>query len=119
MKKISLFGAVSTGVGMLIATSCFVSSASGSSAVGTPFVIAIVIACIANMLAVLSIAELNAIMPNLTGGIAQYTLAGLGPLLTIVTMIGGYDDRRLFNKQCFRRTCRRCDVCKCNDGNDG
>ena len=90
MKKISLFGAVSTGVGMLIATSCFVSSASGSSAIGTPFVIAIVIACIANMLAVLSIAELNAIMPNLTGGIAQYTLAGLGPLLTIVTMVGGY-----------------------------
>ena len=90
MKKISLFGAVSTGVGMLIATSCFVSSASGSSAVGTPFVIAIVIACIANMLAVLSIAELNAIMPNLTGGIAQYSHAGLGPLLTIVTMVGGY-----------------------------
>ena len=40
----------------------------------------IVMACITNMLAVLSIAseELNAIMPNLTGGIAQYTLAGLG-----------------------------------------
>ncbi|MCM1008804.1 MAG: APC family permease [Ruminococcus flavefaciens] len=90
MKKIGIFGAVSTGVGMLIATSCFVSSASGSSLVGTPFVIAIVIACIANILAVLSIAELNAIMPNLTGGIAQYTLAGLGPLLTIVTMVGGY-----------------------------
>lgn len=90
MKKIGIFGAVSTGVGMLIATSCFVSSASGSSAVGTPFIIAIIIACIANMLAVLSIAELNAIMPNLTGGIAQYTLAGLGPLLTIVTMVGGY-----------------------------
>lgn len=42
------------------------------------------------MMAVLSIAELNAIMPNLTGGIAQYTLAGLGPLITIVTMVGGY-----------------------------
>lgn len=89
-KKIGLFGAVSTGVGMLIATSCFISSASGSSAVGTPFIIAIIIACIANMMAVLSIAELNAIMPNLTGGIAQYTLAGLGPLITIVTMVGGY-----------------------------
>lgn len=89
-KKIGVFGAVSTGVGMLIATSCFISSASGASAVGTPFVIAIVIACIANMMAVLSIAELNAIMPNLTGGIAQYTLAGLGPLITIVTMVGGY-----------------------------
>jgi len=89
-KKIGIFGAVSTGVGMLIATSCFISSASGASAVGTPFVIAIIIACIANMMAVLSIAELNAIMPNLTGGIAQYTLAGLGPLITIVTMVGGY-----------------------------
>lgn len=89
-KKIGVFGAVSTGVGMLIATSCFISSASGASAVGTPFVIAIVIACIANTMAVLSIAELNAIMPNLTGGIAQYTLAGLGPLITIVTMVGGY-----------------------------
>ncbi len=89
-KKIGIFGAVSTGVGMLIATSCFISSASGASAVGLPFVIAIIIACIANMMAVLSIAELNAIMPNLTGGIAQYTLAGLGPLITIVTMVGGY-----------------------------
>ena len=89
-KKIGMFGAISTGVGMLIATSCFISSASGASAVGTPFVIAIVIACIANMMAVLSIAELNAIMPNLTGGIAQYTLAGLGPLITIITMVGGY-----------------------------
>ncbi len=89
-KKIGLFGAVSTGVGMLIATSCFISSASGASTVGTPFVIAIIIACAANIMAVLSIAELNAIMPNLTGGIAQYTLAGLGPLITIVTMVGGY-----------------------------
>lgn len=37
-KKIGIFGAVSTGVGMLIATSCFISSASGASAVGIPFV---------------------------------------------------------------------------------
>lgn len=42
------------------------------------------------MFAALSIAELNAVMPNLTGGIAQYTLAGLDPLITIVTMVGGY-----------------------------
>ncbi|MEE3420510.1 MAG: APC family permease [Lachnospiraceae bacterium] len=90
MKKISVFGAVSTGVGMLIATSCFISSASGASQVGTPFIAAILIACAANMMAVLSIAELNAIMPNLTGGIAQYTLAGMGPMITIITMVGGY-----------------------------
>ncbi len=29
-------------------------------------------------------------MPNLTGGLAQYTLAGIGPFVTIVTMVGGY-----------------------------
>lgn len=89
-KKIGLFGAVSTGVGMLIATSCFISLADGTSQVGTPFIFAIILVCIVNMFAALSIAELNAIMPNLTGGIAQYTLAGLGPLITIVTMVGGY-----------------------------
>ena len=35
-------------------------------------------------------AELNALMPNLTGGLAQYTLAGMGPFITILTMVGGY-----------------------------
>lgn len=89
-KKVGIFGAVSTGVGMLIATSCFIPLASGASQVGLTFIIAIIIACTTNIFAALSIAELNAIMPNLTGGIAQYTLAGLGPLITIVTMVGGY-----------------------------
>ncbi len=89
-KKIGVYGAVSTGVGMLIATSCFISLADGTSAVGLPFIFIIALVCIVNMFAALSIAELNAVMPNLTGGIAQYTLAGLGPLVTIVTMVGGY-----------------------------
>ena len=89
-KKVGIFGAVSTGVGMLIATSCFIPLASGASQVGLTFIIAIIIACTTNIFAALSIAELNAIMPNLTGGIAQYTLAGLGPLITFVTMVGGY-----------------------------
>lgn len=89
-KKIGVYGAVSTGVGMLIATSCFISLADGTSTVGLPFLFIIILVCIVNMFAALSIAELNAVMPNLTGGIAQYTLAGLGPLITIVTMVGGY-----------------------------
>lgn len=95
-KKISLFGAVSTGIGMIIATSCFISLASGASAVGTPFIAAIIIVCILNMLAAASVAELNAIMPNLTGGLAQYLLAGLGPAITIVTMTGGYIISNIF-----------------------
>ena len=44
------------------------------------------------MLAVLSIAELNAIMPNLTGGIAHYTLCRTRPAVDYCN-----DGRRLFN----------------------
>lgn len=89
-KKIGLLGSVSTGVGMIIATSCFISLADGSTQVGTPFIFAIIIVCFLNMLSAASIAELNALMPNLTGGLAQYTLVGLGPFVTIITMVGGY-----------------------------
>ena len=81
---------------MIIATSCFISLASGASAVGVPFIAAIVIVCLLNMMAAASVAELNAIMPNLTGGLAQYMLAGLGPLVTIVTMTGGYIISNIF-----------------------
>ena len=95
-KKLSLFSAVSTGVGMIIATSCFISLASGASAVGVPFIFAIILTCLINMTAAGSIAELYAIMPNLTGGLAQYLLAGVGPLVTIVTMVGGYIISNIF-----------------------
>jgi amino acid transporter len=95
-KKIGLFGAVSTGIGMIIATSCFIPLASGASTVGTTFIFSLVLVCFVNMLAAASNAELNALMPNLTGGLAQYTLVGLGPFVTIVTMIGGYFISNIF-----------------------
>lgn len=95
-KKLGLFSAISTGVGMIIATSCFIPLANGASAVGLPFVYAIVGVCLLNMMAAASVAELNALMPNLTGGLAQYMLAGVGPLVTIVTMVGGYIISNIF-----------------------
>ncbi len=48
------------------------------------------IACAFNMLTAFSICELNALMPNLTGGMAQYTLACFGPFVSIVITVGGY-----------------------------
>ena len=48
-QKISLFGAVSTGIGMIIATSCFIPLATGASTVGVTFIIALVLACFINM----------------------------------------------------------------------
>ena len=95
-KKLGLFSAVATGVGMLVATSCFITLASGTSMVGTPFIIAIVTACLLNMIVITSISELYAVMPNLTGGLAQYMLAGLGPVATIIAMLGGYIIANIF-----------------------
>lgn len=95
-KKIGLFGAVSTGVGMIIATSCFIPLASGASAIGITFAAVVAFVCFINMMAACSNAELNALMPNLTGGLAQYTLVGLGPFATIITMVGGFFVSNIF-----------------------
>lgn len=89
-KKLGLFSAIATGVGLIVATSCLMSLGQGTSILGTGFIITMVLACIINILTALSMAELNALMPNLTGGLAQYTLAGMGPFITILTMVGGY-----------------------------
>lgn len=89
-KKLGLPSVVATGVGLIVATSCLLSLGQGSAAIGNTFIITMVIACVFNMLTALSICELNALMPNLTGGMVQYTLACFGPFVTIVISVGGY-----------------------------
>lgn len=89
-KKLGLPSVVATGVGLIVATSCLLSLGQGSATIGTPFIITMIIACAFNILTALSICELNALMPNVTGGMAQYTLACFGPLVSIVVMVGGY-----------------------------
>lgn len=89
-KKLGLPSVISTGVGLIVATSCLMSLGQGAGALGTGFIISMILACLINICTALCMAELNAVMPNLTGGLAQYTLAGIGPFVTIVTMVGGY-----------------------------
>ena len=89
-KKLGLGTAVATGVGVIVATSCLLSIGQGASAIGLPFIISMTLACAFNILTALSLSELNALMPNLTGGTAQFTLASCGPLVTIVTSVGGF-----------------------------
>lgn len=86
-KKLGLPSIIATGVGLIVATSCLLSIGQGSAAIGTPFIITMAIACAFNILTALSICELNALMPNLTGGMAQYTLACLGPFVSIVITV--------------------------------
>ncbi|MDD3413515.1 MAG: APC family permease [Lachnospiraceae bacterium] len=89
-KKLGLGSVIATGVGLVVASSCLLSIGIGSSAIGVTFIISMAIACILNIVTLLSIAELNALMPDLTGGLAQYSLASIGPFITIICMVGGY-----------------------------
>lgn len=89
-KKLGLPSVIATGVGLIVATSCLLSIGQGSAAIGTPFIVTMIIACVFNILTALTVCELNALMPNMTGGMAQYTLACLGPFVTIVITVGGY-----------------------------
>lgn len=89
-KKLGLKSVISVSVGLVIATSCLVSLGQGSGTIGVTFIFAMVIACLFNMTTIASLSELNALMPNTTGGLAQYTLACLGPFPTMISMVGGY-----------------------------
>ena len=89
-KKLGLNSVVSISVGLVIATSCLVSLGQGAGNIGVVFIGAMVVACLLNLTTIGSLSELNALMPNITGGLAQYTLACMGPLPTLVSMVGGY-----------------------------
>ena len=89
-KKLGLGSVVSISVGLVIATSCLVSLGQGAGTVGVVSIFSMIIACLLNMTTVASLSELNAIMPNTTGGLAQYTLACLGPFPTLISMVGGF-----------------------------
>ena len=90
VKKLGLGSVIATGVGLVVASSCLLSIGIGSSAIGVPFIISMVIACVLNIVTLMSIAELNSLMPDLTGGLAQYSLACVGPFITIICTVGGY-----------------------------
>lgn len=89
-KKLGLRNVISVAVGLIIATSCLVSLGEGSGTIGVVFIYAMIAACLLNMTTVASLSELNALMPNTTGGLAQYTMASLGPFPTLIIMVGGY-----------------------------
>lgn len=89
-KALGLRSVISISVGLVIATSCLVSLGQGAGAIGVTFIGAMVIACLLNMTTVASLSELNALMPNTTGGLAQYTLTSMGPFPTLISMVGGY-----------------------------
>lgn len=89
-KKLGLPSVIAAGVGVIVATSCLLSLGQGAGTIGTPFILSMLLACLLNCFAAFAMSELNALMPDLTGGLAQYTLACVGPFVTILIMVGGY-----------------------------
>ena len=89
-KKMGLGSAVSVCVGLIVATSCLLSLGLGTGLAGKGFIIAMFIVVILNILLSFSFRELHDLMPEAEGGLGQYTLAGLGPVPSIVSNLSAY-----------------------------
>jgi amino acid transporter len=89
-KKLGLGSGVAVCVGLIVATSCLVSLGQGTGLAGKRFILPLAIVVVLNSFIALSFAELHRMMPNVTGGLGQYVLVGLGPWASIVSNISAY-----------------------------
>lgn len=89
-KKLGLGSAISVCVGLIVATSCLLSLGLGTGLAGRGFIIAMAIVVALNILLALSFSELHSLMPDVEGGLGQYTLVGLGPVPSIVSNLSAY-----------------------------
>lgn len=89
-KKLGLGSAVSVCVGLIVATSCLLLLGQGMGLAGSGFIISLGIVLFLNVMLSLTFGELHAIMPDVEGGLGQYTLAGLGPVASIISNLSAY-----------------------------
>ncbi|MDR2357679.1 MAG: APC family permease [Oscillospiraceae bacterium] len=89
-KKLGLGSGVAVCMGLIVATSCLVSLGQGVGLAGKGFILPLAIVVVLNSFIALSFAELHRMMPNVTGGLGQYVLVGLGPWASIVSNISAY-----------------------------
>jgi amino acid transporter len=89
-KKLGLGSGVAVCMGLIVATSCLVSLGQGSGLAGKSFILPLAIVVVLNSFIALSFAELHRMMPNVTGGLGQYVLVGLGPWASIISNVSAY-----------------------------
>ncbi len=89
-KKLGLGSAISVCIGLIVATSCLLSLGKGMGLAGYGFIISMFIVVILNIFLAFSFGELHGMMPGVEGGLGQYTLAGLGPVPSIVSNLSAY-----------------------------
>lgn len=89
-KKFGLATSVSIVVGLIVATSCLLSLGLGIGLAGDGFIISMLIVLVLNIFLSVSFGELHALMPDMDGGLGQYTKVGLGPVVSIVSTLSAY-----------------------------
>lgn len=89
-KKFGLITTISIGVGLIVATSCLLSLGLGVGLAGGGFVISMMVVMVLNIFLAVSFGELHALMPDMDGGLGQYTKVGLGPVISIISTISAY-----------------------------
>lgn len=89
-KKFGLPTAISICVGLIVATSCLLSLGLGMGLAGKGFILSMFIVLILNAFLAISFGELHSLMPNMDGGLGQYTKVGLGPVVSIISTLSAY-----------------------------
>lgn len=89
-KKLGLPSAISICVGLIVASSCLLLLGTGVGLAGKWFILSMGIVLVLNFCLTLSFGELHSLMPEVDGGLGQYTKAGLGPVVSIVANTSAY-----------------------------
>ena len=89
-KKLGLPSAIAICVGLIVASSCLLSLGQGVGLAGKGFIVSMFIVLILNICLALSFNELHDIMPNVDGGLGQYTKSALGNMLSMISNISAY-----------------------------
>lgn len=88
--KLGLGSAIAVCVGLIVATTCLLSLGQGIGLAGSGFIGAMLIVVILNGFLALTFTELHSLMPDVEGGLGQYTMVGLGPVPSIVSNLSAY-----------------------------
>lgn len=88
-RKIGLWTAIASAVGIVVASSAMVSLGQGFGIAGPGFIIAMITAMLLNIFVAFTFSELSGMIPR-AGGMVHYTLPTMGPLVGMVSVLSGY-----------------------------
>ena len=88
-RKMGLWAAAATAVGIVVSSSAMVSLGEGFGIGGKGFIFAMIAAVLLNVFVAFSFAELSGLIPR-AGGLNRYTAPALGSVASMIAVISGY-----------------------------